>query len=279
MKKRNIQHYFFSCSVFLCLIIPSTLLARVVNFATSFAQAPQKVANIKFHTRGICSVNDFPYVSQSLASETAAWEAAGFENVEIENIALEEELKTKRIKTALELYLTAVVFRGTPWTAARIQARLAKASRVFAQCGIKISKVKLVVSNPINNYLDVSFENSSHIQISDKLPTKARPVIFYVGKNLQGASAYAKTESSGKTDSLTNTAWMTSDLTLQEYKQYRDPSYSEEAHELGHILCDCDHYDDGTSNFLSGEVVLANDYIRPDQCELLRGSELLNHSP
>lgn len=245
-----------------------------------------------------------------------AWHQAGFRNVTVDAYPVESlygQVKPTQFTHGMDL--TLVLFRGTGWDKSEIQSRYGRVAQIYAQCGVKISRLNYVEADPYQGITVV--DNSGRrddLKIAQATPDTPRPVVYMLehGQNEHRVSQVAYSWRNGSTHNYTpdksevplepalmNTAWIThsykkSMVTAAEIKSKAHeivegvpfgadggpltivrPEYSVEAHELGHILTNSGHYEGKGMNFLYGSERLANDKINASQCEAIRRHPLV----
>jgi hypothetical protein len=169
-----------------------------------------------------------------------------------------------------------VLFRNAGWTKEEVITRFRGVAAIFSQCGIQITLATVVEADAPKNWIDVSWRGERRdLQIAKLAPETSKPILFFVRSDRDGNIAYAWRRGNNPDPHLSDTAWITAQVTRQSYRSRRDPSYLTEAHELGHILGDCSHVDDGSRNFLAGRYNLLNDQIRQDQCDAMKRHPLV----
>lgn len=169
-----------------------------------------------------------------------------------------------------------VLLRNSGWSKEQIEQRLTRVAQIYSQCGIKVARATLVTVDAPNGWVDVDYSDEERdLKIATMTPTTDKPILFYVRSSREGQTAYAWRQGKSRPPALTDTAWMTTEINTAAYKKLRDPTYSPDAHELGHIFGNCEHNADGSKNFLAGDVALLNDKIQPKQCENMKKHNLV----
>ena len=207
-----------------------------------------------------------------LSPTEQSWDQAGFKDPVVSKMS-QKNFNHKGSKTTHEIDFTIVMFKQTSWKQEKIRERMSRLSQIFGKCGIRINPPTLVVADsPIGTaVLDRPLGRDT--EISQKLPASAvRPVMFYVEAELEGRVAYAWHKRTGANTVIQDTAWITHEVE-EWYKELHDPSFSVDAHELGHILCDCYHLPSGNKNLMAEHFDDLNDTLTENQCDEFKKSK------
>lgn len=202
-------------------------------------------------------------------SDKSKWENSGFKNVEYKEYAKNE---FSGFTHALDL--TLVNLRGSGWTEPLIRKNIKRVAEVYAQIGIKIENVKYFEVDPPYGRVDISDEKDEDVDLAKLLPTSERPVVFFIKSNIEGDTAFAWRFDSADPP-LADTAFITIEINTQEYINKRQKGYSTTAHELTHILCDCDHIEGKSYNILSRYWNRVNSSFTKEQIRAIKNSPLL----
>lgn len=178
------------------------------------------------------------------------------------------------------LRLLAVVLRQTGWTREEVTRRIQRIAQVYAQCEITVARATVVEADAPNGWrdLDGALPDESGVadQLSELLPTSARPVIVYLRSNQGGAPATSfPADLQSPFPHVTGTAWVTFEVSTPAYRKARDSSYSPDAHELAHLLIDSSHLSGSDRNLMANASERVNDRLTPEQCATMRASPLV----
>jgi hypothetical protein len=212
------------------------------------------------------------------AESNKRWDELGFKNANLETWTESTLYSSNSVKDNVVfthgITLTTILFRNTGWTRDEVLTRFRRLAEVYKQCGIKVQQVNFVESDALNGWIDIDGivprKKDRESKILSSLPVSEKPIYFYVRSSKDANSAYAQPEFVvGYKSPLLDTIWITRDVIHIE-KTCNDPSYSVEAHELGHTLANFGHVTDRVKNFLAGACDLVNDKIRDDQCSAMK---------
>ncbi len=217
------------------------------------------------------------------AREIKRWNQAGFKNPKIESWSESVLYPASNGKAGVFTHgikITSVIFRNARWKKEDVKYRFQRLAEVYSQCGIKIQAVDVVECDAPNGWVDVDGikrrPGDKESRIMEALPIKSRPVFFYVRSNMELNDSYAEPEFKVGRDGVTfGSIWMSSALNDDPSKPWNFPNFSDEAHELGHILGNSGHLNDGSQNFLAERPELFKDVITRQQCEVMKKSELV----
>jgi len=231
--------------------------------------------------------NPSPAITTSKSSngfpKDSEWKKAGFGNPKIHSIDTNDYYTASKVKFTHQFPLTMVLFRNTGWNLDLLKQRAKRVAEIYSQCGIKLSSVNIVESDPFNGWLDVDGEEnwrerweSRELKIARATPTPQRPVIYYfrnfLDDDIYCASSWYKGFKKGPPQD--DTSWFSA-CDLDPKYAVPDKSFSLEAHELGHLLTNDGHRENGKKNFLARDKNFYNDHIDPDQCETMKKSPLV----
>lgn len=215
-------------------------------------------------------------------NEEKIWARAGFVKSKIALIDVNKFYeKTQQVFTH-SFDLTLVVFRGTGWSKAVVLRRLKKVADIYAQCGVRLSQVKLVEARAPGGVIDFFSPGLGDTGIAQKVPSTFRPVLFYF-RSIPKLNAYSwpeDTEDENVADALKDTAWISLSAAMDLNTKIRDPKYVSEAHELGHILLDSlAHAEVGEANLMAESYEYENDHLTADQCRKIKEHRLVHVIP
>ena len=207
--------------------------------------------------------------STNAQSEKTKWENSGFKNVEYKEYAKNE---FSGFTHALDL--TLVNLRGSGWTEPLIKKTIKRVAEVYAQIGVKIENVKYFEVDPPYGRVDISDEKDQDFDLAKLLPTNKRPVIFFIKSNIEGDSGFAWTKDNANPP-LADIAFITYKVNSSDYIKKREKGYSTTAHEIAHILCECDHIEGTDYNILSRYYARQNSSFNEEQIIAIKNSPLL----
>lgn len=202
--------------------------------------------------------------------ETSAWITAGFRNPEIKSIDIRPTSDTAATTYTHEFDLSLVMFKGSGWSEELVRSSITRVSEIYRQCGIRVGKAKLVMIEPPNDWIDITLDRDR--ELAKMTPHMSKPTLYFVRSSLEGYTAYAW-DKSGCSRERCDTAWITNDINSAAYKRYRDSNYSPIAHEIAHLLGNCDHIKNDSKNILGNSASTVNDQIMQDQCESFKKHE------
>src|SRR5690606_33146416 len=135
-----------------------------------------------------------------------------------------------------EFDVTFVVLRDSKFTLEQIQARAKRMAEVYAQCGIRVSQIRVVFADSPSGNSVIRQKGENDLYIASRVPSSvSKPIVFYVKSHLGKDYAYARPAIWESNAPLKDTAWITYYDEEVEKKWYH-PSYSVESHELGHLF-------------------------------------------
>jgi hypothetical protein len=259
-------------------------------------------ANLKAQMRSTCSeknhiVPDMRFANPVTAPAGTAWPegvdsftAAGFTDVRAMTVDLSSIARDSQFpKPTHEMIVTTVVANGEGWKASELIQTLARASGLFAKCGIQVRLNVVTGSFPYN--LTSIDENKGRYVVA-KTPVKTRPVLYFVRDTSGefrangGGHAFALTTGvknvvNSKKGTGFGTAFFGRDTAVDQNGNKRDYQAVEDdryvipiAHELGHLLGDTDHVSPtDPPNILQGVTNRLSSDITPQQCETFRANK------
>lgn len=214
-------------------------------------------------------------------TDTNPWKKNRFGNPKIEYLDLSQSYAGAEPSLFThEMDLTIVLFRKSGWKIDQIQARLELLTKVYSQCGVKISKAKLVQANAPHGWIDMDgchyFEGNRTFKLAALTPPTEKPVLYYVRSTTDESPACAgPLFNVGEDSPMLNTAWMTTLLNEDPTQPWNFPQFSDEAHELGHVLLNMSHVFKGPPNIMAGDAKIMSLDLTPSQCETMRKNELV----
>lgn len=159
------------------------------------------------------------------------------------------------------LSVSMVVLEGTAWSAPLLESMAADAARIFAQCGLGLSDIRLYrVKAPRR----LAYFNDRHANDLVSRLEIPRPAVFFVRDTLQPIAfdAEAIGNSNGRSrPSLVDTVWMTEAV---------GHSGIALAHELYHVLADSGSHSDDPDNLMYAETLGVNTRLNDGQCMQMR---------
>lgn len=226
------------------------------------------------------------------------WTREGWKNLSSQRIHWKESTPKNYDckKFSHEFTPTFVVARKAGWTEASIRDHLSETAKIYSQCGIRVGSTNVIWDDETPQGLDL--DSGKAVKLSMRTPIESKPVVFFVRvpgmaydamlKENRADSAYAfaarsfsdpRTEAYRK--SAQDTAYMGIEIDTPEYRKSRNfhSRYDTVAHELAHILCNCDHVDGPEDNLLQSYEGLMSGKIKPAQCETFRKSPLTRPLP
>jgi len=215
---------------------------------------------------------------EAVEKEEMVWENAGFFKPKIEYIDTNRFYRKSKPVFTHTFDLTLVMFRETGWEKKVILKRLKKLADIYAQCGIKIGKIKFVTAGAPDEMIDFSRPGYRDQKIAQQVPPTPKPILFYF-RSIPKLNAYAWVEHSDNeeiSDAIKNTAWFSLSVAMLLNKRIRHPNYVSEAHELGHILLDSlEHTPEGIENLMSDNYDHVNDQLTEEQCRKIKSHHLV----
>lgn len=204
-------------------------------------------------------------------------------------ISLGEIWRPDRLNTvAKTIQISAVVSKKSLWTKNEIQDRIHRANRVLASCDIQIDAVFFQDWNPVQPKIRVDDLNDGSLffdgmsEAATKTVTTTDLNLYYFETYLEPftsgpALPLAVYSSSSTRPHLDNTAWFPY-YSHQRLLKSADEQYSEEAHELGHLLLQQGHDFSDEPNIMAHSSDLRSETFSPEQCQRIRQSELVDET-
>jgi hypothetical protein len=215
---------------------------------------------------------------ETIEKEEILWENAGFSKPEIEYIDTNRFYRKSGTVFTHTFALTVVMFRETGWEKKVILKRLKKVAGIYAQCGIKIGRIKFVTAGAPDGMIDFSRPGYRDQKIALQVPPTPKPILFYF-RSIPKLNAYAWVEHSDNREipgAIKNTAWFSLSAAMLLNKKIRHPNYVSEAHELGHILLDSlEHTPGGIENLMSDSYDHVTDQLTEEQCKKIKSHPLV----
>jgi hypothetical protein len=119
------------------------------------------------------------------------------------------------------------------------------------------------------------FKGNRTFKLAALTPATEKPVLYYVRKTTDESPACAgPLFHVGAESPMLHTAWMTTQLNEDPTQPYNFPQFSDEAHELGHLLLNASHLTEGPANLMGTPPVPLSNDLTPAQCESMRQSVL-----
>lgn len=227
-----------------------------------------------------------------ITEQEERWANAGFE--EPDHIRF-NPVTDRDVEMTHEMELNSVILRGSGWERERVIQHLNYASDVLAQCGIKVNNVNITeVAEPSGNvdFLasgDLPQGHPSALSRTERMdsfarrnPNRQRPVFVFVrdtGPNYNAYTTFAdkyRYNNEIIPDELYDEAPRLNYSFVSQGVETNYPEFSSVAHELAHMLCQCDH-DDSEPNLLSTNPSLGPkaNYIPPSMCDIYKKSPLV----
>lgn len=218
--------------------------------------------------------------------------------------------KNDKTKFTHVVNVDVVVFNGSNWTTNDAHEAYKKAAKVYAQCGIKLNATAIETASPIG-LVDINVDpgklrGHTHSIVS-RLPEASDHVIrdFRV-RSLHEADLARTSRSVGAGSDTPSLAFANPDMKFghnprskykneiwvaygaKENEKYFPHSYSIIAHELGHILLNCDEQDeldpvpqefecrplhDKSLNLMGNSYEYVANILTPEQCQRMKNEE------
>lgn len=171
--------------------------------------------------------------------------------------------------------VSVFVVSKSHWRAELIQPRFAFINEALKSCNLGVSYVLYYKINGDFDKIHIDdgdapvFENGI-TKISELAPAATAIRLFYFDDYVEpissaGSFPYAVTAQKGKPlQTYNNTAWQP--FYTPARLQQRTLPYSEEAHELGHILLQAGHDTSSTPNIMSDKSSVRRNTFTPEQC-------------
>ncbi len=210
--------------------------------------------------------------------KTARWSNAGFANPKITAVKTKKFYRGGNYRFTHSFDLTLVMLRGTGWSKSSILKRIKKTALIYAQYGLRIDRLELVIADAPSGVIDFWQPGGEDFEIARLTPTKKRPVIYYI-RAVPKLNAYSWLNNNVSTavpKPLQQTVWISlaSDMRLNK-RRYR-ANYATEAHELGHVFLDSpEHTAPGILNLMSEAPETADDSLTPKQIAAMKKHPLM----
>jgi len=210
-------------------------------------------------------------------SNTSEWNANGFTDVIIQDVQIPKSYKHTSEYTHKFEY-AAVVLRGSGWTYDEVVKRAVRAEEIYSQCNVWIEGIQIFLTDQSNESRAFSHKEKTDLIFTKNIPIKSRPMIIYFNDDKDRNIAYAVPRKNRKSQHpYINTIWMSIAIKTLAYQKLLPNTYSDEAHELGHLLLNTTkHVFSNEENFMHEIDNLATDRINTDQCEIIRNSPLVS---
>ena len=213
----------------------------------------------------------------------AGWQ--GFSEVELRSFS-EADLLGGESVAGPGLDVTAVMVKGSGWTAEQALRKFQEAARVFSQCGVALRRVELAaVRAPGGRTQWLRFEKEgpdSFVRLRRLVPAAGKLVVLLTGAfpdDADGAGFSRAEWSNGKdlAPALYDTVFLSDYATSEAYRSENAASpYSLLAHEMLHVLTrEGRHLNDPEPNLLNNTWSVRSDRILPRHCEAARASPLV----
>jgi hypothetical protein len=216
--------------------------------------------------------------ASTTSNEEQLWNERGFSKTSIVNVDIKQFYKKSPHQFTHQFNLTVVIFRHTEWTKKVVLRRLKRVADIYAQCGIKLGTVKLVVTGAPQGMIDFHKPGHRDQKIAQLVPPTPKPILFYF-RSIPKLNAYAwiqNTDNDEIPEAIKNTAWFSLSVTMKLNKKIRHSKYISEAHELGHIfLNSLEHSPKHAMNLMSDSHDHVNDQLTEDQCWRIKSHHLI----
>ena len=184
------------------------------------------------------------------------------------------------------LEVTAVLLKGSGWTADAALRKLREAARVLAQCGIRTRSVELAaVRAPGGRTRWLRYDKDgpdSFVGLRRMVPSECKLVVLLTGAfpdDADGAGFSRAEWTNGKdlAPALYDTVFLSDYADSEAYRKENAASpYSVMAHEMLHVLTrEGRHFNDPEPNLLNNTWSVRSDRILPRHCEAARASRLV----
>ena len=205
---------------------------------------------------------------------------AGFGEPEVKDITenihdiFKKKKKNRKIKFTHGFDITLVMLKDSDWTEKVITKRMAKVMEIFGQCGVMITKAKLVMAHAPDN-MGADLSNDDAFKLNSKFPLESNNVMYFQQTEEDGNLAYAYIKKYPAQGSVFNRSWITYEVATEKYaakKRRYNVDKWEEVHELGHILLNEGHPKvERKVNLMNDRVVkYFGSVIDRRQCEKIR---------
>jgi hypothetical protein len=225
----------------------------------------------------------FLVTALALPAQTQSF--GGFADAHVRVLRSDELTSPVSVKGRLPL--TVVLLRGSSWSEGRVLRDLRRTAETFAACGVALGPVALVEAKAPDKRSDLDMRALDPVagvplavsRIAALLPPDAHwPVAFFAGR-LLGDTAIARSYGRGDVAPERHKDFPYMDTAWFAYKAHwierRDKQYSSLAHELVHLLCECEHVPDSEPHLMNTYRNLLSSRILPKQCKAIWASPLL----
>jgi len=196
------------------------------------------------------------------------WNNAGFKNTKVTNFDTDDFYYGYEVFTHV-MELTVVNLRGSGWDEQLIKKTISRAAEVYVQCGIKIKNLTYIEADPPYDRVDISEEKNQDGALAKLLPISSRPVVFFIRSQIEGKTGFAWPKEFADPP-IQNTAFITSEVNTFEYREKREKGYSPTAHEIAHLLGNCEHIEGEEYNILSKYFNRVSSNITDEQCSTFK---------
>jgi len=205
------------------------------------------------------------------------WNSNGFTDVVIRDVQIPKSFKHTSEYTHTFRY-SSVVLRGSGWTYDEVVKRAVRVEEIYSQCNVWVEGVQIILTDQSHESRVFSHKEKTDLNFTKNIPIKSRPIMVYFKDDKDRNIAYAVPRLNRKSQHpYINTIWMSRAIKTRAYQKLLPNTYSDEAHELGHLLLNTTkHVFSDQENFMHEVDKLATDRINPDQCEIIRNSPLVS---
>jgi hypothetical protein len=232
------------------------------------------INELNYPKKNYCPKNS-PTFTPVENSREQVWIDAGFKDAKISKLDASHiyPSQSPHAQFTHKVSLTLILLKKSGWSKERVIAQVKRAAEVYRQCGIKFSEIELVESSSPTGKVDVGYGEGEDRDLASKTPHIYSPRIFFIRSNDEGQVAYSwHSLQLRPSDPRYNTAWLADEVD-KSYKQLHDSSYNVTAHEIGHILCGCDHISGDEKNLMGGSLEKLNDRLKKEQCDEFKKSK------
>lgn len=177
-------------------------------------------------------------------------------------------------KAPRDFTLDLYVIEGSKWSKPELQARMQKMNEALRSCGaeaafVNYHEIDSTIPLPRVDDLDSTDLGDGMQALSKKFPSP-NPRLFYFDDYLESFTSGATYPLAvfegvkGMPKSLNDTAWFP--FLTSARREKRELQYSEEAHELGHVLLRRGHDFSDAPNVLTNNSALRLNSFTPEQC-------------
>lgn len=230
------------------------------------------------------------YTEASRGPQTAEerlWESRGLTEVSILNFTTEEigqVLPSSSWTHKFDLHF--VLLKNSSWNIAQVIGHLRQVVLTFAQCKVKVDRVKIVSAFAPGAHVIADYgSHGIDLMMAKSVPSSHRPLLFlvegtdefYPFKRPDRPSANASYAYYARTDfkdERLNTAWISSYVNKKPPMRFSS-HYNSVAHELGHLLLNFGHVEEREPNLMSAYVDWGDMHLTKAQCEELYASPMI----